>query len=302
MSGIVRRSAGGVYEIELDSGEVVDAALRGRLKMQARTGDRVVTGDRVQIERHDDGSTTIEEVEPRSTQLARMSPRQRGRRASVIVANVDQVVVVLAAARPEPKLRMLDRFLVLSEANDIPAIVVVNKSDLLATGEVAERFRDYTAAGYEVLETSAKGAIGIEQLRERLCGRISVFTGPSGVGKSTLLNALEPGLKLRTGDVSEAVGKGKHTTTTAELIPLRCGGYVADTPGLREVGLWDVETESLDECFPEFAELRQHCRFTGSCTHIHEPKCGIREAVAAGTVSAARYESYRTLRLGENSD
>jgi ribosome biogenesis GTPase len=291
-----------VYEIELDSGGVVDAALRGRLKMQARTGDRVVTGDRVQIERHDDGSTTIEEVEPRSTQLARMSPRQRGRRASVIVANVDQVVVVLAAARPEPKLRMLDRFLVLSEANDIPAIVVVNKSDLLPAGEVAERFRDYIAAGYEVLETSAKGAIGIEQLRERLCGRISVFTGPSGVGKSTLLNALEPGLTLRTGDVSEAVGKGKHTTTTAELIPLRCGGYVADTPGLREVGLWDVDTESLDECFPEFTELRQHCRFTGSCTHIHEPQCGIREAVAAGTVSAARYDSYRTLRLGEDSE
>lgn len=294
--GIVRRAAGGVYEVELEGGEVVDAVLRGRLKLEQRTGDRVVAGDRVEVKRHADGSITIESVRQRASELARRAPGRGGRRAKVIVANVDQLVVVFAAAHPEPRLRMLDRFLVLAEANELPAVVVVNKVDLVDEAEARARFADYETAGYPVLYTSTVDARGLDELREVLCGRTSALAGPSGVGKSSLLNALEPGLGLRTAEISEAVRKGRHTTVTAELVPLRCGGYVADTPGLREVGLWGVPLEELDLCFPEFRPYRGECRFGGSCTHIHEPGCAVRAAVEAGEVSAARYESYRALR------
>lgn len=296
--GVVRSAAGGIYEVRLDTGEVVVATLRGRLKLEQRTGDRVVTGDRVSLRRHADGSSTIENIAERESELARRAPGG-GRRAKVIVANVDQAVVVMAVARPEPHLRMLDRFLVLAEANYLPAVVVANKVDLVGAGAAEERFAPYRAAGYPVLFTSAVTGIGLEQLRTHLCGRTSVFTGPSGVGKSTLLNALEPGLELRTGAVSDAVEKGRHTTTSAELVPLRCGGFVADTPGLRELGLWEVPTDELDLCFPEFEPYLALCRFTGSCTHTHEPECGVRDAVAAGAVSTERYESYRALLQGD---
>jgi len=297
--GIVRRAAGGVYEVELEGGEVVNAVLRGRLKLEQRTGDRVVVGDRVEVERHGDGSITIESVRPRASELARRAPGHGGRRAKVIVANVDQLVVVFAAAQPEPRLRMLDRFLVLAEANELPAVIVVNKVDLVGEAEARARFADYEAAGYRVLCTSTVDGRGLEELREVLCGRTSALTGPSGVGKSSLLNALEPGLGLRTAEISAAVMKGRHTTVTAVLIPLRCGGYVADTPGLREVGLWGVPLEELDLCFPEFRPYLEECRFGGSCTHVHEPGCAVRAAVEAGELSAARYESYRALRMEE---
>ncbi len=298
--GTVRRAAGGVYEVELDAGGVVQAVLRGRLKLEQRTGDRVVVGDRVEVERHADGSATIETVEERRSELARRAPGHGARRAKVIVANVDQVVVVFAAARPEPRLRMLDRFLVLAEANDLSALVVVNKVDLVGLDAAREMFAAYEAAGYPVLYTSVQDGIAIDALRDRLCGRTSVLTGPSGVGKSSLLNAIEPGLSLRTAEISEAVGKGRHTTVSAELIALRCGGYVADTPGLRELGLWGIEPEKLDECFPEFRPYLGDCRFGRGCSHTHEPGCAIREAVENGEISAARYESYRVLRTEED--
>lgn len=297
--GTVRKAAGGVYEVELETGEVVEAVLRGRLKLEERTGDRVVAGDRVEVARHGDGSATIEAVAPRKSELARRAPGHGARRAKVIVANVDQVVIVFAAAHPEPRLRMLDRFLVLAEANRLEPVVVVNKVDLVGLEAARARFGLYERAGYTLLWTSVVEGLGLEALRERLCGRTSVLTGPSGVGKSSLLNAIEPGLRLRTGEVSEVVGKGRHTTVTAELIPLGCGGYVADTPGLREVGLWGVPAEELDLYFPEFEPYLGSCRFGGSCTHVHEPGCAVKEAVEAGEIPAERYESYRLLRTEE---
>ncbi len=297
--GTVRKAAGGVYDVELDEGGVVAAALRGRLKMEQRTGDRVVAGDRVQVARHADGSATIEAVEERRSELARRAPGQGARRAKIIVANVDRVFVVFAAAQPEPRLRMLDRFLVLAEANDLPATIVVNKVDLVGLDAARQLFSVYEAAGYPVLYTSAKDGTGVDALRESLCGETSVLTGPSGVGKSSLLNAVEPGLGLRTAEISRAVGKGRHTTVTAELIPLRCGGYVADTPGLRELGLWGVDLDRLDTYFPEFRPHLGECRFGRGCSHTHEPGCAIRAAVEAGEISEERYESYRMLRSGE---
>lgn len=290
---MVRAKVGGVYEVALDDGTVVDARLRGRLKRNNRAGAGVVAGDRVEIHHAGGDAFVIGAVEPRRTALVRRAPG-RGSRPKPVVANVDQVAVVLAAARPEPRPRMLDRLLVLAAAGGIPAFVVVNKVDLV-DGTVPAAFRPYTAAGYDVLPTSVKSGAGLEQLHRRLCGRTSVLTGPSGVGKSSLLNAMEPGLDLRTGAVSEVPGRGRHTTVTARLIPLADGGCVVDTPGLREVGLWGVDAATLDRCFPEFTPHLGACRFGEQCTHTHEPGCAVRAAVAAGTIAGARHDSYCVL-------
>lgn len=294
--GTVLRVVGGVYDVALDDGRTVAAVLRGRLKREQRTGDRVVAGDRVQVETIDDNGATIEVVEPRRTELARRAPGKGARRAKVIVANVDQVVVVMAAAEPEPRPRMLDRFLVLAEANGLPSVVILNKIDLPGAAAAIGLFAPYERLGYPVIATSAVDGQGIDDLRALLCGKTSVFTGPSGVGKSSLLNAIEPGLSLRTAAVSEAHGKGRHTTVTAELVPLSCGGHVADTPGLRELGLWGVEPEQLPNCFVEFRPFIGACKFGRSCSHTHEPGCAVKAAVEAGQIEVARYDSYCKLR------
>jgi ribosome biogenesis GTPase / thiamine phosphate phosphatase len=294
--GLVRTAMGGVYEVELYPGDaaggVVEASLRGRLKQEQRTGDAVVVGDRVRVLRHDDGGHTIEAVEERTTELARRAPGRSGRhRAKVVVANVDQLVAVFAVTHPEPRLRMLDRFLVLAEANGLDGAIIANKVDL--DGDRAP-FRVYEEVGYPVLYTSAATGAGVDGVRTLLRDRVSVLTGPSGAGKSSLLNAMQPGLSLRVGEVSDAVGKGRHTTVSSVLIPLEGGGYVADTPGLRELGLWGVEPEALDACFPEMRPYLGGCQFR-SCTHTHEPGCAVREAVESGEVSTERYESYVVL-------
>ena len=293
-SATVLRSSGGVYDVELEDGTVAEAALRGRLKLEQRTGDRVVAGDVVEVERHADQSLTIESVTPRQSELARTAPG-RGRKAKVIVANVDRVVAVFSAARPEPNARLLDRFLVLAEANHLDALIVLNKIDLVSDDVASAFLAPYEDAAYATLRTCAASGKGVPALAAALCGDRCVVTGPSGVGKSSLLNAVQPGLGLRVAAVSEAVNKGMHTTVTAELIPLECGGYVADTPGLRELGLWGIEPQQLAQCFPEFRVHIAHCRFTRSCTHTHEPDCAVREAVNEGAIRSARYESYLIL-------
>lgn len=313
--GLVRSAVGGMYEVEVhpggggggdgaggdgEGGRVVEATLRGRLKQEQRTGDAVVVGDRVSLRAHEDGGHTIEGVEERTSELARRAPGGRGRhRAKVMVANTDQIVAVFALTNPAPRLRMVDRFLVLAEANALDAVVVANKTDQ-ASPEERAAFDVYEAIGYPVLYTSAKTGEGVEALRDRLCGRISALAGPSGVGKSSLLNAIQPGLGLRTAEVSESVGKGRHTTVSARLIPLACGGHVADTPGLRELGLWGIDPAELDLFFPELAPHLDACRFGRSCSHTHEPGCGVREAVESGAVPAARFESYRALLAGDD--
>jgi ribosome biogenesis GTPase len=297
-AGTVVATGGGVYEVRLASGAVVSASLRGRLKQEQRTGDRVVTGDRVGILKHDDGSHTIETVHERTSELARQAPGTGGRRAKIIVANIDHVFVVFAAAQPAPHFRMLDRFLVLAEANSLRATIVINKVDLVNDIAALDALlAPYTEAGYDVLCTSVKTGTGVAELSERLRAHESVLAGPSGAGKSSLLNQVQPGLGLLVGAVSDATNKGRHTTTRARLLPLDAGGYVADTPGLREIGLWDVDPQQLPHCFPEFALHIEHCRFA-DCTHTHEPGCAVRAAVQDGAVSRARYESYVAMRAG----
>jgi ribosome biogenesis GTPase len=299
MFGVVLRSLGGTYEIETSDG-VREAVLRGRLKVDERTGDRVVVGDRVEIappERADD-AWTIEKVEERHSALVRKAPG-KAPRPKIIVANIDRVVIVFAAANPDPHLRMLDRFLVLCESSAIEPLIVVNKVDLVGEEAARKVFGLYERIGYEVVFTSAAEGKGVDELRRVVCSGLSALTGPSGVGKSSLLNRVQPGLGLRVGAVSAAIGKGRHTTVTAELIHLECGGYVADTPGLRELGLWAVEREELHYFFPEFEDFLGSCRYGNSCTHSHEPGCQVRSAVDQGAVSASRYDSYLRMLKGE---
>jgi ribosome biogenesis GTPase len=315
----VLEGTGGVWRVRTERGEVHDVSLRGRLKKgaDARKGTqrgtdvriakdaewrKLTVGDRVRLERDArEAAWSIGEILPRVSQLARREPGGRhGER--ILAANVDQVVVVFAAANPEPHVRMLDRFLVIAEANDLRARVVVNKADLAAggTAAVSVRFAEYERLGYPLHVTAVPrgpaGArpVGLEALREALDGRTSVVTGPSGVGKSSLLNALYPGLRLRTGDVSLAVNKGRHTTVGAFLHPLPAGGYVVDTPGLREVGTWGIEAARLGDCFPEVRAHAFACRFA-DCAHRAEPDCAVRGAIGTD-ISAERYESYCRLR------
>ena len=303
-TGLVLRALSGFYTIATAEGDLVEARLRGRMKKERQASDLAVIGDRVAVERLPDGTGAIVSVEPRTRRFSRRQPGPRGSwREDVLVANADLVAIVFSSDRPPPNPRLIDRFLVVAEYNEVPALLVANKVDLVGEAAARTLFQPYERIGYDVVYTSAKASIGLQELRERLGGSLSIVTGPSGVGKSTLLNALQPGLQLATGEVSEAEsGKGKHTTTHAELHPLdgARGGYVADTPGIRELGLWQIPPTELASCFPEFRPHLGGCAFN-DCTHLHEPRCAVRAAVEAGAISPARYDSYRRLMIGDQA-
>jgi ribosome biogenesis GTPase len=300
--GVVLSGTGGVWRVHLrESRRAVDASLRGRLKKSRESsgdealGLKLAVGDEVRVEAGSHDDWAIVEILPRRSKLARRAPAgAHGER--VLAANVDQVIVTFAAVKPEPHPRMLDRFLVIAEANDLPTRIVINKIELADRAATEAMFRPYQHAGYEVHYTSVKQRIGLEPLHDTFAGRVSVFTGPSGVGKSSLLNAAFPGANLRVGEISESVNKGRHTTVGAVMLELPGdeGGFVVDTPGLREVGLWEVPDDVLDRCFREFRPFLDECRF-GDCRHVREPDCGVRNAVTRGEISAARYESYLSL-------
>jgi ribosome biogenesis GTPase len=291
-SGVVLVRVGGGYRVHTEAGEMT-VTLRGRLKHQ--DDDRVVPGDVVTIE-----GTTITGIRPRRSVLKRRAAQGGGagggaggaRRFQPIAANVDQVIVVVSARDPEPTPRMIDRFLVIAEANALPAAIVVNKTEL-ASDVAATLAKRFAPASYQVLPTSVKANEGLPALRDLLRGRHSVFTGPSGAGKSSLLNALEPGLKLRVGAISEKWRTGKHTTTAAELVPVAGVGYVVDTPGLREVGAWGIDPNELGACFPEFRPFLDQCRFD-NCRHLAEPGCAVR-AASPDTIDPDRLLSYERI-------
>ena len=300
LTGIVVEGTGGVWRVRDAMGETHEAALAGRLKQEERGTLKLAVGDHVTIDRDErESGWRITAIAPRTGVLARREPGGRhGER--ILAANVDQVLIVFAFRKPEPHRRMIDRFLVIAEANDLRPHLVLNKADLCETAAEAEALAaPYRAAGYPVHLTSAKRGDGLETLRRELHGRVTAFTGPSGVGKSSLLNTLHPALDLRTQEISPSVNKGRHTTVGAKLIPLPDGddGYLVDTPGLREVGMWGLPAESLDQCFPEFRPYLGECRFQ-DCRHDAEPECAVRRALADGAVDAERYESYLKL-LGE---
>ena len=295
--GLVLRSQSGFYDVETDEG-VLSARLRGRLKQGRREGDIVALGDWVRLSIEPDGNAMIEEVEARERALVRIAPRPSGDYEQVIVANPDQALFVFACAEPAPRLRMLDRLLVVAEQQGIPAAIVANKTDLVGTRGAKRIFGHYAEIGYPLHYTSATKKRGIRKLRKAMMSKLNVLAGPSGGGKSSLLNAVQPGLGLRVSEVSQATGKGRHTTVERQLFPLKFGGYVADTPGLKAFALQDIEPEELDGYFREIAPLVAECQFR-SCSHREEPGCAVREAVETGKVHPERYESYLRMRYGE---
>jgi len=298
IEGVVISGTGGIWNVRAADGEVHDASMRGRLK-QDGAPLKLAVGDRVTVERDGPGgSWAIMAIHPRHGTLARRAPGG-GRGERIVAANVDQVLVCFAAAKPEPHLRMLDRFLVIAEGNDLAARIVFNKVDLVGGAAALDALAaPYEKAGYIVHRTSVKQEVGLKELHDGLAGRTTALSGPSGVGKSSLLNALFPGLDLRTAEISASVNKGRHTTVGALLVPIpdALGGFVVDTPGLREIGMWGLPASSLDQCFPEFKTFLGECRFQ-DCDHMTEPGCAVRAALERGDVSASRYESYLKLLL-----
>ncbi|HVN55835.1 MAG TPA: ribosome small subunit-dependent GTPase A [Anaerolineaceae bacterium] len=297
--GLVTRCQSGFYTVLPDSGGLaVICKLRGRLKLGQTQGDFIAMGDRVRFNLQPDGTGTIEEVFPRRKSLERLAPAPKGEYRQVLIANPDQAIFLFACANPEPHLRMLDRFLVIAEKQGLPALVVANKVDLVGMERAREIFGHYVPLGYPVLYTSVRERRGLDDLRAALVGKISAFSGPSGVGKSSLLNAIQPGLGLAVRETSEASRRGRHTTVVRELFPLEEGGFVADTPGIRSLALWDTQPEELDGYFPELRSRVAACQFN-DCTHRDEPGCAVRQAVEEGAIHPERYRSYLRLRYGE---
>lgn len=307
-SGLIIKAQSGFFTVHTTEGSVV-CKLRGRLKKEKRLSDLATVGDRVTVTRLPDGTGVIETVEAREHTLARRKPSPKGRAArsedegeheAVILANPDQAVFVFACAQPDPRLGMLDRFLIVAEANDIPATICANKTDLVSEAEAQAMFGVYGSLGYTVIYTSARSGTGIEALRAQLAGRISALAGPSGVGKSSLLNAIQPGLGIEIGTVSHATQKGRHTTVHPELVPLAGGGWVADTPGIRALALHDIDPYELDGYFPDIRPYVHQCTYS-NCTHSVETGCAVRQAVELGNIDRRRYESYVRIRAGQTA-
>jgi ribosome biogenesis GTPase len=296
ISGLIIKAQSGIFSVNVGD-RIISAKLRGRLMQAPMESDAAALGDRVRITLLEDGTGAIEEIEERDRVLSRPAPG-RPDIEQVLVANPDQAVFVFACAEPDPNFRMLDRFLVVAEREGIPAVICANKIDLIVLRSAKAAFGLYSDIGYPVIYTSAVRGKGIKQLARTLEGKLTVLAGPSGVGKSSLLNAIQPGLGLRTKEISDSSGKGVHTTVVPELVPLAMGGYVADTPGLKAFGIWDIEPDELDAYFPEMRELVAECAFS-DCTHMHEPNCAITAGVEQGLIAAERYDSYLRIRQGE---
>lgn len=303
ISGIVIQGRGHHYDVQTDpagDNRVRLCEVRGRLLAEKNIDTLVAVGDHVWILPEGEKWGKIERIEERHSVLSRQHPGVTIAAEDVILANPDQVLIVFAAADPEPHLRMLDRFLVVAEFNDLPAVICVNKIDLVGIAGARALFGLYETIGYPVIYTSAKLGEGITALHDLLADQLTVVTGPSGVGKSHLINAIHPALDLQVGELRDFLHKGKHTTRAAQLFRLPFGEntYIADTPGIRELGLYDIDPADLAFYFVEMKDYLHDCRYP-NCTHDHEPECAVRAAVADGKIAAERYDSYLRLLHGE---
>jgi len=276
LNGVIIKAYNSFYYVQTAE-NVVSCKLRGRFKKERFI---LLVGDRVEYEMAGDGKGIIEKILPRRSMLRRP-----------MIANIDQVILTFAAVSPNISRILVDRFLVLAEMSELDIILCINKIDLADSSELQSIVEHYRAIGYQVITISAKAGIGINELRNLLYGKISVFAGPSGAGKSTILNNVESGLTLVTGELSEKIGRGKHTTRFAQLLPLSGGGFVVDTPGFSFTEFNDLKPTELMHCFPEISERVSECKFS-TCVHSREPRCAVKQAVAEGQIDEQRYQSY----------
>lgn len=294
--GIVIKSTGSWYLVKRTNGETIEARIRGKLRTKGlRTTNPVAVGDIVSLEKNED-NFVITEIEERRNYIIRKSTNL-SKEAHIIASNVDQALLIATINHPVTSAVFIDRILATTEAYNIPAILVFNKNDLYDNTDrekLTELIKIYSEIGYRCLQVSAITGQNITELRELLKDKITVLSGMSGVGKSTLINCIEPQLQLKTASISDSHDTGKHTTTFAEMFPLSEGGYIVDTPGVRSFGIIDMEKEEISHFFPEIFRLSEHCRFY-NCTHIHEPGCAVIEAVQNGKISESRYWSYLSM-------
>ncbi|MDG1252489.1 MAG: ribosome small subunit-dependent GTPase A [Schleiferiaceae bacterium] len=304
MTGRVIKSTGSWYRVQLHDGPSVDARLRGSMRLQgSRATNPVAVGDFVELEPESEGRYAISNVLERKNHLIRRSVNL-SKKTQVIAANIDQAILICTIAEPKTLLGFMDRFLASAEAYGIPALLVFNKMDAYGPNEMEEltyREAAYGRAGYPCMRVSAQSGEGIDALRDVLKDQVSLFSGHSGVGKSTLANALQRGLDLKTGAISSAHGQGQHTTTFAEMHPLDFGGYLIDTPGIRGFGLVNMEKDQVSHYFPEIFALSESCKYH-NCTHVDEPNCAVISAYEAHEVAPSRYENYVRMLHGDEGD
>ena len=290
----VVRATGSWYDV-LHDGETVRCRIRGRLRLKGvRSTNPVVVGDEVACEADEGGDYVIADILPRRNYVIRRASNL-SKESHIIAANVDQALLMASLRSPETPTEFVDRFLVTCEAYKVPVTILLSKLDLQDAEAVAEFRAVYEGAGYRVLEVSVREGRGVEEVRELLAGRTTLVSGNSGVGKSTLIQAIDPSLDIRTGEISESHHKGRHTTTFSTMYPLAGGGAVIDTPGIKGFGLIDIDEAELWHYFPEMMRVAPACRFY-NCTHTHEPGCAVTEAVKAGEIAWPRYESYLKIR------
>ena len=290
----VVRATGSWYDV-LHDGETVRCRIRGRLRLKGvRSTNPVVVGDEVACEADEGGDYVIADILPRRNYVIRRASNL-SKESHIIAANVDQALLMASLRSPETPTEFVDRFLVTCEAYKVPVTILLSKLDLQDAEAVAEFRAVYEGAGYRVLEVSVREGRGVEEVRELLAGRTTLVSGNSGVGKSTLIQAIDPSLDIRTGEISESHHKGRHTTTFSTMYPLAGGGAVIDTPGIKGFGLIDIDEAELWHYFPEMMRVEPACRFY-NCTHTHEPGCAVTEAVKAGEIAWPRYESYLKIR------
>ena len=289
----VVRATGSWYDV-LHDGAMLRCRIRGKLRLKGvRSTNPVVVGDEAVCEA-DGGDCVIVDIVPRRNYVIRRASNL-SKESHIIAANVDQALLMVTLRSPETPKEFADRFLVTCEAYKVPAAILLSKIDLQDAEAVAEFRAVYEGAGYRVLEVSAKEGRGVEEVRELLAGRTTLVSGNSGVGKSTLIQTIDPSLDIRTGEISESHHKGRHTTTFSTMYPLAGGGAVIDTPGIKGFGLIDIDEAELWHYFPEMMRVAPACRFY-NCTHTHEPGCAVTEAVKAGEIAWPRYESYLKIR------
>ncbi|MFI3259097.1 MAG: ribosome small subunit-dependent GTPase A [Rikenellaceae bacterium] len=291
-SGVVVRATGSWYDV-LHDGVTHSCRIRGRMRLKGvRSTAPVVVGDMVNCEREEQGSYVICSVEPRRNYIIRRASNL-SKESHIIASNIDRAMIVATLFSPETATEFIDRFLVTCEAYKIPATILLAKIDLAREQPeaVAEFRATYESAGYEVIEISATQNIGIERVKALLKNQTTLISGNSGVGKSTLINAIEPTIEVKTGEISSSHNKGKHTTTFSTIYPLSAGGYIIDTPGIKGFGLLDIDDAELWHYYPEMLKFGEECQFY-NCTHTHEPKCAVRRAVEQGEIAYSRYESY----------